>query len=255
MSDSISERLRGCWAKSDEIFDLVEPDALLEQPIALRHPMIFYLGHLPAFAWNQVCRGLLRMPSLRPEFDTLFERGIDPLEVDSYDSPAEWPPVEEILQYRDRVRRELLDAIELVADRADRDPLAEGGRIFEVAIEHDLMHQETLQYILQQLPLDLKRRPVSMPPYRFDGAAPSATVTVGGGAVVLGADFEAIPFGWDNEFPKLEVEVEEFLIDRTPVRNGEFKEFVEDVMVEVVLGLIRTLKGVPDSWRLYSVGA
>jgi len=228
VNGSIGERLRACWSRSDEIFHLLEPDALYERPIALRHPLVFYLGHLPAFAWNQVCRGVLEMPSFRSGFDSLFERGIDPMGVDRHESSTEWPVVEEVIRYRDRVRQELLDAIEPVAERADRDPLAEGGRIFEVVIEHELMHQETLQYILQQLPFDHKRRPEPMPPYRFDGAASSAIVTVGGGPVVLGADFDRIPFGWDNEFPELEIKVDEFAIDRTPVRNSEFQEFVED---------------------------
>ena len=75
MSDSLQERLSSCWSRSDEIFDLLEDGAIYEQPIGLRHPLIFYLGHLPAFAWNQVCRGLLDMPSFRPGFDSVFERG------------------------------------------------------------------------------------------------------------------------------------------------------------------------------------
>jgi ergothioneine biosynthesis protein EgtB len=228
MSPGLAERLRDCWSRSDQIFGLLEEGALYEQPIALRHPLIFYLGHLPAFAWNQVCRGVLERPSFRPEFDSLFERGIDPMGVDSYVSPTEWPRVEEVIEYRDRVRAELLDAIEPVVQCAGSDPLADHGRIFEVAIEHELMHQETLQYILQQLPFDHKRRPEPMPPYRFDGAASSAIVNVGGGRVVVGADFDRTPFGWDNEFPELEVEVDEFAIDRTPVRNSEFAEFMDD---------------------------
>ena len=228
MSEAVADRMRACWSRSDQIFDLLDPDALLEQPIALRHPLIFYLGHLPAFSWNQVCRGVLEMPSFRRDFDSLFERGIDPMGVDHYESSTEWPAVGEVIEYRDRVRQELLDAIERVADRGDRDPLAERGRIFEVAIEHELMHQETLQYILQQLPFDRKRRPQPMPYYRFDGAASPGTVRVGGGPVVLGADFATAPFGWDNEFPELELEVGDFVIDRAPVRNSEFREFVED---------------------------
>jgi ergothioneine biosynthesis protein EgtB len=228
VTEFIAERLRACWSRSDEIFGLLDPEELLEQPISLRHPLIFYLGHLPAFAWNQVCRGVLEIPSFRPEFDSLFERGIDPMGVDHYESSTEWPAVEEIIEYRDRVRPALLDAIDPVADRAGRDPLAERGRIFEVAIEHELMHQETLQYILQQLPSDRKRRPEPMPPHLFDGAANSSGVAVGGGPVVLGAEFDAVPFGWDNEFPQLELEVGDFVIDRTPVRNSEFEEFVEN---------------------------
>jgi formylglycine-generating enzyme required for sulfatase activity len=67
-----------------------------------------------------------------------------------------------------------------------------------------------------------------MAPYVFSGAAKPAKVEVAGGPVVLGADFEAAAFGWDNEFPELEVEVGDFLIDRTPVRNGEFLAFIDD---------------------------
>jgi ergothioneine biosynthesis protein EgtB len=228
MITSIADRLRACWSRSDQIFDLLEPGAIFERPIALRHPLIFYLGHLPAFAWNQVCRGVLGMPSFRPEFDSLFERGIDPVGVDAYESATEWPPISEVLAYRDRVRSELVEAIAKVGQHGDNDPLTEHGRIFEVAIEHELMHQETLQYILQQLPLTSKKRPPSMAPYDFGGAARPAKVEVAGGPVLLGADFETAAFGWDNEFPQLEVEVGDFLIDRTPVRNGEFLAFIGD---------------------------
>jgi len=52
MKESITQRLRDSWSRSDEIFDLLDPEALHEQPIGLRQPLIFYLGHLPAFAWN-----------------------------------------------------------------------------------------------------------------------------------------------------------------------------------------------------------
>ena len=228
MTGSIADRLRACWSRSDQIFDLLEPGVIFERPIALRHPLIFYLGHLPAFAWNQVCRGALGMPSFRPGFDSLFERGIDPVGVDAYESSTEWPPISEVLAYRDRVRSELVDAIDKIAERDDDDPLVEHGRIFEVAIEHELMHQETLQYILQQLPFKSKKRPASMAPYVFSGSAKPATVEIGGGRLALGADFQSVAFGWDNEFPSLEVEVGDFLIDRTPVRNGEFLTFVED---------------------------
>ena len=228
MIESIRDRLHACWVRSDEIFGLLEAEALLDQPIGLRHPLIFYLGHLPAFSWNQVCRGVLGKPSFRPEFDSLFERGIDPMGVDSYRSSTPWPPIDEIIDYRDRVRRALLAAVEAVAERRNDGAPAENGRIFEVAIEHELMHQETLQYLLLQMPLSKKRRPRSLAPYRFEGAAENAVVEVGGGPVTLGADFEKLHFGWDNEFPELVTEVNDFAIDRTPVRHAEYLEFIED---------------------------
>lgn len=228
MSQSIEPRLREIWRCSDQIFDLIEPDAMYEQPIRLRHPVIFYLGHLPAFSFNQVCRGVLGARSFRPDFDELFDRGIDPVGVDTHDSGTDWPSMDEVLEYRDRVRQALLKAIEPVSGRADRDPLAARGRVFSVAIEHELMHQETLLYMFQRLPVEWKRRPPDLPDYRFSDGGSAGIVEVEGGPVVLGADFDTTDFGWDNEFPEHTVNAAGFRLDRTPVRNGEFLEFVVD---------------------------
>ena len=59
MIEKFRSRFLEAWEASDRIFDLVPRTAWLEQPILLRHPILFYVGHLPAFAWNQVGRGVL----------------------------------------------------------------------------------------------------------------------------------------------------------------------------------------------------
>src|SRR6185436_5489754 len=86
-ASAVMPGLERAWARTDALFGLVAPDALLAQPIALRQPFIFYLGHLPAFAWNQVCRGVLGWPSFDPALDDLFARGIDPMEADGFRPP------------------------------------------------------------------------------------------------------------------------------------------------------------------------
>ena len=103
-TETLLAALEKAWARSDALFRFVAPEALAAQPIALRQPFIFYLGHLPAFGWNQVCRGVLGRPSFHPTFDELFERGIDPVETDTFTpAPAEaGPPVPEIRAYRDQ---------------------------------------------------------------------------------------------------------------------------------------------------------
>ena len=53
--DSIVRRFQALWRRTDAIFSLLTPEAMYEKPINLRHPFIFYLGHIPAFWWNQVC--------------------------------------------------------------------------------------------------------------------------------------------------------------------------------------------------------
>ena len=51
-------------ARSRALFDLLTDDAYYEQPIALRHPIVFYEGHLPAFSFNTLVKRGLGRPSI-----------------------------------------------------------------------------------------------------------------------------------------------------------------------------------------------
>ena len=234
MAETVTERLNNVWARTDRIFDLLKPEAFLAQPIALRHPFIFYVGHLPAFAWNHVGGGVLGRPSFHPGFDELFSRGIDP-DVDDPtqchahpDVPDAWPPLAEVLAYRHQVRRALRESVEAVSARAGSELMARDGRVFTMVIEHELMHQETLLYMMQRLDLDLKVRPAWLPPVPTGPGRRPAMVHVPAGVVTLGAGLGELGFGWDNESPPREIVVPGFRIDETPVTNGQFLAFVED---------------------------
>src|SRR3954466_13837597 len=65
-------------ARSRAFFDLIAPEAYYEQPIALRHPIVFYEGHLPAFSFNTLVKKGLGGASIDERLETLFARGIDP---------------------------------------------------------------------------------------------------------------------------------------------------------------------------------
>jgi ergothioneine biosynthesis protein EgtB len=225
---TLKDRLEAAWERSDRIFALLDRAAWYERPIALRQPFIFYVGHLPAFAWNQVARGVLGRDGFRPELDALFARGIDPVGVDRYEPDAAtlWPEPRDVLAYRDQVRDTLRASFDAVSEREGADELADRGRIWHLVIEHELMHHETLLYMVQQLRRDLVRRPEGLAPYDTGPGAAPGTRRVPAGAVTLGGDFAEQEFGWDNEFPRHEVQVGPFDVDATPVRNGEFLEFV-----------------------------
>ena len=234
MVETMTDRLSEAWARTDRIFEILAPGSWLAQPIALRHPFIFYLGHLPAFAWNHVGGELLGRPAFNPAFDELFSRGIDP-DVDDPthchdhpDVPVTWPAVPEVLAYRDRVRAALLDAGAAVADRAPTHLMAREGRVFAMIAEHELMHQETLLYMMQRLPLEQKVRPSWVPPLVLGPGRPADRIAIPAGPATLGARFDEVPFGWDNEFSALEVPVPAFRIDGTAVTNRQFLAFVED---------------------------
>src|SRR5229473_1134635 len=65
-------------ARSEAIFDLIDPAAYYTRPIALRNPIVFYEGHLPAFSVIAFLRRGLGLPPVDARLEKLFERGIDP---------------------------------------------------------------------------------------------------------------------------------------------------------------------------------
>lgn len=239
MNDPIEAWLRPMWSRSDLIFSMVGPRLWEQRPLPLRHPPIFYLGHLPAFAWNQIGRGLLGLPPIDSALDVLFERGIDPADLASAASAGReaWPSLEQVVAYRDRVRARLAEVAPAVSAVAGL--LAAEDRIWRVVAEHEAMHHETLLYLLQQAdPLDL-RRPSAWPAEAPGAeAAPLSAKWVPGGKVALGADLSVIGFGWDNEVPAREAEVQGFWLEDLPVTVGRYHNY-----------LLETGEPPPASWR------
>jgi ergothioneine biosynthesis protein EgtB len=222
------DQLEAAWERSDRLFEAVG-DAWLERPIPLRHPFLFYLGHLPAFGWNQVGRGVLGRGPVDAELDVLFERGIDPLDEDAAaeQSIGSWPTLERVVAYRDRVREALRAAVPDVRARAGEDSLAEDLRIYAVVLEHEQMHHETLLYLIEELGAGKSSPPADRPELVTGPAPAPERVAIPGGRAVIGADRERLSFGWDNEFPAREVDVAGFEVDRFPVTVAAYREFVE----------------------------
>ncbi len=222
----LMSRLAQARIRTDRLFDLVRPDALYKRPVAERHRLLFYLGHLEAFDWNLFCDRLPGLKAFAPEFDRLFAFGIDPVgDGLPTDAPADWPCVAEIHRYNLRVR-ETLDAA-LAHGLADADSPAEESPelMLNVAIEHRLMHAETLAYLLNRVSPEHKLRPRHIPHTIAPEVAPEL-VDIPAGITTLGRARDSHGFGWDNEYGEQSVEVPAFTIDRYPVSNGEYLDFM-----------------------------
>src|SRR5262245_27472234 len=88
-------RMVSARAQTDAVFARLRPEAFFARPIAERHRVIFYLGHVEAFDRNLLCRDCLGQPSRRPDLDRLFAFGIDPLGGHlPADTASDWPHVE-----------------------------------------------------------------------------------------------------------------------------------------------------------------
>lgn len=201
-------------ARTDELFQSVSPGALYDRPIPERHRLIFYLGHLEAFDWNLIWHGSLGRAAFDPEFDRLFSFGIDPAPGQlPQDEPSDWPSEHQVRAYNTRVRLALDEVAELAP-----------AQLMHVAIEHRLMHAETLSYLLHDLPFEKKARCAS-PVFPPGPARPIRILEIPAGQVTLGRN-AGDGFGWDNEFEAHVVDVPRFAMSKYKVTNGDYLEFV-----------------------------
>jgi iron(II)-dependent oxidoreductase len=215
-SRALQERLDSARKLTDYVFSLLKPEAIFARPIPERHRLIFYLGHLEAFDWNLIARKTLDIPSFHPTFDKLFEFGIDPpVGQAPSDEPSDWPRVDEIRSYNRRIRGVVDDLIEQAPDE-----------IIHVALEHRLMHGETLAYLLHNLPYEQKASGATALNYSSRGLAAAEMSEIAPGLVTLGQ--KRGKFGWDNEFSEHQLEVPGFRIGKYKVTNGQYLEFVRD---------------------------
>jgi iron(II)-dependent oxidoreductase len=227
MQHELLDRLAEARLRTDELFALVRPDSLYERPIAERHRIIFYLGHLEAFDWNLLRERVLGAAPFRPEFDRLFAFGIDPVGGGlPSDQPNDWPAVADVRNYVSRLRQtldtELASAIHSDSRSTREFPLS---LLLNVAIEHRLMHAETLTYMLHQLPIDRKLPRAAKPELVVAAVAPRME-EIQAGSATLGLSRDRDVFGWDNEYAAHTVSVPAFAIDKYKVTSRQYLEFM-----------------------------
>jgi len=130
------------------------------------------------------------------------------------------PTVAETIQYRRRIDEAMLRFLENADGRDDSSTVL---KLVRIGLEHEMQHQELLVYDIKHLLCDLYNIP------QIAGPQATAEVTgmaeVGGGLFDLG--YEGINFAWDNEKPSHKVFLQDFTIDRAPVSNAEYLQFIE----------------------------
>lgn len=220
-------RLAEARNQTDKLFEIVRTDSLYERPIPERHRIAFYIGHLEAFDLNLFRQHVSALKSFAPEFDKLFAFGIDPVGSGlPTDQPKDWPTIAQIFAYREKVRSSLDEAIQS-GDFSNDDASGQHSveTLLNVAIEHRLMHAETLAYMFHQLPYERKlpQARTSLVQEEFS----AEMVEIPDGKATLGQTrWDEHPFGWDNEFEAFETEIPAFRIDKYMVTNGEFIDFL-----------------------------
>ena len=214
--------------RSAAIFDLLADDCYYSRPIDLRHPIVFYDGHLPAFSFNTLVKRGLGRPSIDPALETLFARGIDPHESQqTTDQSALWPGRETVRQFAAEADRQVIDALGHGEIVQSGHPLLDAAEAALCILEHEAMHQETLLYMWHRLPLEHKRRPDGYEPIADGPTVSQAWVDIPAGTATLGVNRGTVPFSWDNERPAFRVHVPAFRIHQHNVTNADWLAFVD----------------------------
>jgi ergothioneine biosynthesis protein EgtB len=215
--------------RSRQLFDIVRPEAYYAQPISLRHPIVFYEGHLPAFSLNTLVKKGLGRPGIDDGLERLFARGIDPEDEASASRSqrTEWPAREEVQRFADECDARILDALANAPIEQPGHPLLHDAQAVFAILEHEAMHQETMLYMWHQLPYEQKLAPADLHTDATGTTPAPARAAVPAGRATLGAHPGEIPFGWDNEFTGEVVDVPAFEIDVHNVTNEQFMKFVD----------------------------
>jgi len=230
------QRLGDARRRSDAFFHVVRADSIYERPIPERHRIIFYVGHLEAFDWNLLHENVLGLKSFHPEFDRLFAFGFDPVEGRlPSDQPSDWPDLETVQDYVTRIRTSLDEKLEdgrleSFGQAGDVFPLdtpldTSLDTLLNVAIEHRLMHVETLAYMLHQLATD-RKIPQPSPVDLVTPPANHRMIEIPAGATTLGLSREGAAFGWDNEYEVHAAHVPAFEMDQYEVTNRQYLAFM-----------------------------
>src|SRR5215212_6483837 len=199
-------------ARTKKVFAIPRAEAYYERPIALRNPIVFYEGHLPAFSINTLIKLALGRPGVNEVYEELFARGIDPETEAAVKSPTDlWPSRDEVQAYGTTADEIIAHVLCDGPIEDDGVPQLRGAEAALAILEHEQMHQETLLYMFHNMPYGQKAPVLLAEAHDLIARDPSVrlgtTVTIPAGVATLGADREAIGFAWDNELPSLRAEV------------------------------------------------
>ncbi|WP_248958643.1 ergothioneine biosynthesis protein EgtB [Sphaerisporangium perillae] len=218
LKERIAAELEAGRARSLAYTD-VDDEVLVRRHSQFMSPLVWDLAHVGNYEELWVLREVGGLTPLRPEIDAMYD-AFTHSRRERHALPLLRPA--EARRYISGVRGRVLDVLD-AADLGDPDPLRSGGFVFGLVLQHEHQHDETMLATLQ-----LSGEPGlvgdgPLPPGR--NAFP-AEVLVPAGPFTAGAG--TLPWAYDNERPEHRVDLPAYWIDRYPVTNGAYAEFIED---------------------------
>jgi iron(II)-dependent oxidoreductase len=196
----------------------IDDQQLVAQVSPIMSPLVWDLAHIGWFEELWLIRRVGRNEPPFARFDDVYDAFRHPREERSR-LPILAP--QEARTYLESVRRHAFGVLEGVT-LDDSDPLLRDAYVYGLVLQHELQHQETMLQTLQ-----LSDFAYATPPHDDQRTPPKLEdVLVPAGPFTLGTNRE--PWAYDNEQPEHVVELPAFSVERHPVTNERFAEFVED---------------------------
>src|ERR1019366_4262991 len=136
------------------------------------------------------------------------------------------PPFSEMLGRLAEIRARVLERLDTM-EFDESNPLLAGGYVYHMVLQHEYQHNETILQTLQLKQGDPYRAPRAIrKEHPGDPARRTGTAPIPAGTYSIGTDDRSEAY--DNERPRHEVHLDAFEIDRAPVTNGDYLEFMSD---------------------------
>lgn len=213
---------------------LEDESAFYKCPDRLRLPLVFYYAHTACVYINKLMLAGLIHERVNLEFETMFETGVDEMSWDDTENfrmggSYQWPPISEVVAYRQTVRDLILKVIE---DTPLEGPVNMDSPWWAMmmGMEHERIHLETSSVLIRQLPLHLVSKPEGWKYGPLKAAKPveqNAMVKAKTTEVTMGKPTNFPSYGWDNEYGEVTCKVPPFEASQYMTTNREFLAFVE----------------------------
>jgi 5-histidylcysteine sulfoxide synthase/putative 4-mercaptohistidine N1-methyltranferase len=214
----------------EKLFEVIINDkGYFERADRLRHPLVFYFGHTATFFVNKLRVAKIIDDRVCSRMEALLAIGVDEMSWDDLDEKNyEWPTIDEVREYRDKVRNlvnSLIDELTLEIPIKWEHPFW----IILMGIEHERIHFETSSVLIRQLPVEFLRSNDDWKICHQDNNfIENKLLSIEDGTVKQGKAVLADTYGWDNEYGLKITDVAAFKASKYLVSNKEFLEFVED---------------------------
>jgi iron(II)-dependent oxidoreductase len=218
---AIADALSEARARTLELVEPLDDEQLNAVYSPILSPLAWDLGHIANFEELWLVQTIGGREPMRGDLGRFYDAIENPRRT-----RGELPILRdaELRAYMAEVRQralEVLETVELSPEAAD--PLLREGFVYEMLLAHELQHQETMLQLLQLVEGYEPVRPFGTA--ALDAAGAVGMIAVEAGTYAIGAP--ATGFAYDNERPRHQVELAPFEVDRTPVVNAAYIEFME----------------------------